>query len=61
MIRCDTAVKNTLVGVSLYISRAYRPNQVFVYVKVPPGRIFLDNLSFNVSVTDEPIGFDDVE
>lgn len=45
--------------VTLYISRAYMSNQVFVYRLNPTtNEIFLENLSFNVSILDELNSFD---
>lgn len=46
----------------LYISRAYRSLQVFVYRADPSdGKIYLENLSFNICVVDELNSFDFVE
>jgi len=46
----------------LYISRAYRSNQVFVYRQDREDeRIYLENLSYNISIFDELNSFDFVE
>ena len=53
MIRCNSTIKDTLKEVSFYVSRAYKPNQVFVYASDNLGRISLKNLSTNLGVTIE--------
>jgi len=46
----------------LFISRAYMSNQVFVYRRdLGNGKIYLENLSSNVSIVDELNSFDFVE
>lgn len=46
----------------LYISRAYLSNAVFVYRRDPTdGKIYLENLSTNISIVDEINSFDLVE
>lgn len=48
--------------VHLYISRAYRSNQLFVYFRDPlDGHVYLENLSTNLSIIDEFNSFDFVE
>lgn len=45
-----------------YISRAYRSNEVFVYRRDTSNqKIYLENLSTNVSIADELNSFDFVE
>ena len=46
----------------LYISRAYRSGQVFVYRRDPwDEKIYLENLYTNVSIVDELNSFDFIE
>ena len=62
MMFCSVEYSSLLGGGSfLYISRAYRSNEVFVYHRNSDGMIYLENLSSNVSVADEINSFDFVE
>lgn len=46
----------------LFISRAYKSNYVFVYIRNPSnGKIYLENISSNISVIDELNSFDFTE
>jgi hypothetical protein len=68
MIRCESTLRNSHAEkISIFISRAYRRNQVFVYSPDSDGaergveKVHLENLSINVAVVDEPIHIEDVE
>lgn len=63
MTLCHSLFINPLMRESfMYISRAYRSNQVFVYLRDPlDQKIYLENLSINLSVVHELNSFDFVE
>lgn len=65
MVRCNSTIYESFYKVSFYISRAYTRNEVFVYSVRNEDRgdevLYLENLSVNVGVVNEPIAFDDVE
>ena len=64
MISCEARTKKSNQGIAYYISRAYRHHEVFVYNVDRSTRIetvYLENLSINVNVIEEPLGFEDVE
>lgn len=63
MTLCESTYVNPSLGDSfLYISRAYKSNEVFVYVlDRTDNKIYLENLSTNISVADELNSFDFVE
>jgi hypothetical protein len=49
-------------NIEWYISRSYFSNAVYVYIRDPyNGKIYLENLSFNIGVVDELNLFDFVE
>ena len=47
----------------IYISRAYNPNQVFVYsqVEVDTDKFYIENLSTDVNIVHERYYFDNIE
>lgn len=63
MIPCESRYADIRRGQSLmYISRAYKSNEVFVYtLDFSDGNIYLENLSTNISIIDEINSFDFVE
>lgn len=47
---------------TFFISRAYNPNQVFIYIKdVYRNEVYLENLSTNVGTVHERYDFSNVE
>ena len=63
MILCPSVYKYPEKGIgSLYISRSYMSNRVFVYLQDPvDGNIYLENLSDNIGVIDEIYSFNFIE
>lgn len=64
MTRCHSMISGfpEIEDASIYISRAYLSNTVFVYRRDSnDGKIYLENLSVNISVVDELNSFDFVE
>lgn len=63
MIFCNSRyVEPDNEPIFLYISRAYLSNQVFVYQHdLSDGKIYLENLSTDISIVDELNSFDFVE
>lgn len=64
MVRCDIS---TIFGVQkeFYISRAYTPNQVFVYSCITDSsgqkKIYPENLSLDISIVHDRYNFGNVE
>lgn len=62
---CCEVITVTGKAKQFYISRAYNPNQVFVYSFSPDSsgrmRLHLENLSIDVSIVQEPYNFGNVE
>ena len=59
MVACYTKAPEKKV---FYISRAYNPNQAFVYVQESSDdKLYLEILSTNVSIIRESYNFDDIE
>jgi hypothetical protein len=62
MLRCYAQVPNSNTPGLFLVSRAYNPNEVFVYTSDPHSdEIYLDILSTNVSIVHEPYEFGNVE
>lgn len=63
MTRCLSISGNAEISwPMLYISRAYRSNEVLVYRRNSPDeKIYLENLSSNISIIDELNSFDFIE
>lgn len=64
MMICFLRTIDFNIPTSVYISRAYESNQVFVYSQdFLDQKIYLENLVVNVSIVHEPLSFnfDDVE
>lgn len=64
IVVCPVRIIDSSHQTRVYISRAYKSNEVFVYLRDPSdGRLYLENLSVNVGIVHEPFtcNFDDVE
>ena len=62
MVLCRAPLRDSEEKEYFYISRAYNPNEVFVYTADPRnGRIYLKNLSINVSIVHERYNFGNIE
>lgn len=61
MVRCYAGMTDGRIQMFL-ISRAYNPNQVFVYSQnLMDGTVYLENLSIDVSIVHERYNFGSVE
>ena len=63
MIICDAKKVNTFFNsIELYVSRAYRSNQIFVYqLDHSDEKLYLEKLMTRISIVDNEPGFEDVE